>query len=564
MSTRPFVPLCAAIILALSFGCDNECCSVTPDTKYAHIELYPEKLLFTALQAGPVPAPQKVFLFNSGSSCLGWKADVNEPWLGCAPDSGFTGSCGETDTILVSVDSSGLEKGEHRGRIYISSKDADNDPGEVEVTLSVVSLSDIFVIREAWWTDTVDADSNGCPERGRLTWDADVLDGSTREVSAQVFYREECTDEWKYYHTTSCWTISGDDRDDTYFVTVDNLPAGNYEFSILLYQCGGSEIVAQRGQEDDADLDNRCFESLVTFSIYDAWWAGESDADGDGCRDSGMLAWDADVDDGVTASVQGHVYYREVGASQWTYYRSSACYDISGKDRDDAWYVSVEGLDPGRYEFIIDLFECNGFGKAAERSYLDDPDLADQCFDEYSPPPTGYRIRDAWWSDSVDADGDGYRESATLVWDPDVDDGMTGAVVSRITYIVTGTSSWMNYGQVECSEVLGEGLADSISITVTGLPHDCYHFAIYLYECGDLENEVALLHYGYDPDLNTQCFEPLGPGAGAALPPSGSAPPVRSAATPVREGRAPVNPHGGVKEAEVIREGRGSPFPGTR
>ena len=357
MSRKLIILSCACILTAFIHGCDNECCSVTPETRYAHIELYPDSLFFRAVQAGPLPAAQNAFLFNSGSSCLGWKASSSDPWLDCDPDSGFTGSCGDTDTLRVSINSTSLEKGTYRGNIFIHSGDADNDPGKIAVTYSVVSLNDIFVIRDAWWTDEVDTDSSGCPESARLTWDADVLDGSTREVSTQVFYRVECTDDWKHYYTTSCYTISGESRDDAYFVTVDNLPAANYEFSIVLYQCGGTDIVASRTNEDDRDLDDRCFESLITFSIYDAWWADERDIDGDGCRDSGLLAWDADVDEGLTRSVQGHLYYRPVGGSAWTYYHSTVCYDITGKSRDDAYFVSMQGIEPGQYEFIIDLYK---------------------------------------------------------------------------------------------------------------------------------------------------------------------------------------------------------------
>lgn len=571
MFRRAILLFCVFIIAAFVYGCNNDCCSVTPEKDYAHIELYPDSLFFMAVQAGPAPAGQDVFLFNSGSACLGWKASPSDAWIECSPDSGFTGSCGNNDTLHVTVNTGALEKGTHRGTVYIQSDDADNNPGRVAVTCSVVSLSDIFVIKNAWWTDEVDADSSGCPESARLTWDADVLDGSTREVSAQVFFRAECTEQWRYYYTTACWTITGDDRDDTYFVTVDNLPAADYEFSIILYQCGEPEVVAKRDNEDDSDLDKRCFESLINYSIYDAWWADESDADGDGCRNSGRLAWDADVNEGVTSSVQGHVYYRPVGESGWVYYRSTECYDITGKSRDDAYFLSIEGLEPGRYEFIIDLYECEGHGKAAERSCLDDSDLADQCFDEYSPPATGYRIRDAWWTGSIDADGDGYFESRTLVWDPDVDDGMTGNVVSQVIYIVTGTSTFMNYGEVDCSAVDGSGLADTLSIKVDGLPRDCYHFSILLYECGNLDDEVAIWHYGYDPDLNTQCFEPEGIVTGSVIRSSADIPAALTGTGTVSEGRAPVNPNGGVKEADpagttspVEREGRGRPAPGIR
>jgi hypothetical protein len=551
-------------------GCDNECCSVTPEERYAHIELYPDSVHFQAVQAGSLPDEQNAFLFNSGNACLGWKASSSESWLGCRPDSGFTGSCGDTDTLRLSVGSTDLEKGTHKGHIYINSRDADNDPGVIAVTYSVVSLEDIFVIKDAWWTDEVDGDSSGCLESARLTWDADVLDGSTREVSAQVFYRAECTSQWIHYYTTSCWTITGEERGDAYFVTVDNLAHSEYEFSIVLYLCGGSDPVATRNHEDDEDLDKKCFESLITYSIYDAWWTDERDTDGDGCRDGGKLAWDADVDKDITSSVQGHVYYRKVGETSWTYHRSTACYDITGKSRDDAYFISVEGLDPGRYEFIIDLFECNGHGKAAERSWEDDPDLADQCFDEFTPSPTGIRIRDAWWSSGIDSDGDGYFESRTLVLDPDADEGSSGSIVSKVFYLVTGTELWIYYGQTECSSVEGAVLDDTCSIDINGIGPECYHFSILLYECWNLDDDISIYHFGMDDDLKNQCFEPGDTLKTGSLQTSADIllSRTKNRAGSLPEGRAKVNPYGGVKEADAssgeahrVREGRGKPLP---
>lgn len=574
MYRRLIILICACILAACINGCDNECCSVTPEPSSAHIELYPASLGISAVQAGPLPAVEKVFLFNSGSSCLGWRASSSDSWLECHPDSGFTGSCGDTDTLRVSVNSTSLDMGTHTGDIYIQSDDADNNPGRISVTYSIVSISDIFLIKDAWWTDTVDADSNGCIESARLTWDADVLDGSTRDVSAQVFYRPECTEEWLYFYTTACWTISGEDRNDTYFVTVDNLPIADYEFSIILYECGGSDPVTRFDNEDDSDLDNRCFESLVTYTIYDAWWANENDADGDGCRNSGQLAWDADVDEGLTRSVQGHVYYRLVGEYAWTYYRSTACYDITGKSRDDAYYLSMEELEPGRYEFIIDLYECNGHGKAAERSNENDLDLADQCFDEYESPVTGYRIRDAWWGDSIDQNDDGYFESRNLVWDPDVDEETTGYVISRLFYMVSGTDLWLFYGEVGCTTVHGVSVDDTCSIVVSDIDRNCYNFAIALFECSSPDDYVTSWTNLHDDDLSEICFEPgsqasaiyLYPGTGQQAEKSLSLL-LSEPSVSVPEGRAPHNPNGGIKEPDPsdsdadVREGMGTPGP---
>ena len=350
-------------------------------------------------------------------------------------------------------------------------------------------------------------------------------------------------------------------------MTVDNLSFGDYEFSIILYQCGGSEPVATRDNEDDSDLDNMCFESLVTYTIYDAWWADENDADGDGCRDSGLLAWDADVDEGLTRSVQGHLYYRLAGEYTWTYYSSTTCYDITGKSRDDAYFLNMEGLEPGQYEFIIDLYECNGHGKAAERSYENDPDLADQCFDDYVPPPPICRIDDIWWTGEIDEDGDGFYESRTLVCDAYTEQGRSNSVLIKLFYQQVDSDPWMMFGESECYDIEGWSKDDTCTIEVSGLPRDCYNFVVQLFECVDPDRHVDGRGPTTEDDLENVCFEPDDVSSVQNRP---STIPVSILPTRTLEGWASAGPNTDTKDpAHVrqhdldVREGIGRPNPGV-
>ena len=506
MSRRSAALLCICLLLACSGGCKNEDC-VCPEPGSPHIKVVPDELAFSAVGGGELPPPQSIRILNTGDGVLAWELVSVEDWLSLDPTSGTSVSgCTPGTRVSVAVNTTDLPPGVHENLIRVYGCPADNSPVNVPVTYTVSALDTAFSIEDAWWRDLVDADADGYAESGTLVWDPDVNDRTTRTVSAQVFYRESCDEDWTYYATTRCATINGDSDADTASVVVDHLPYGTYEFSIVLYECGRAPIVAARGRLDDPELRSRRFETLVTFSVYDAWWTNEIDNDGDGCRESGRLWYDVDVDENAPHSVQAHLYYRQVGEDSWTWYTSTPCFDVTGKSGADARFVDVAGLAPGQYEFIIDVYECDGFGKAAERSFADDADLADQCFDE--PYIAAYVISDAWWEDVVDNDGDGYTEQRTLAWDVDLGAGLrTSSVSARVYLRETGETAWTLYQETACYTVDAAVSDNSHRVTVGDIGPGCYDFRIEIYRCG--EPGPVAVRDTIDGDLVAQCFEEL-------------------------------------------------------
>lgn len=496
------------IILLCLFtgGCKNEDDPIYPWPRAPHIAVAPSRLDFSAVSGGELPPSQSITITNTGEGVFVWAITTTEDWIECLPLSGAAAAqCGIGSGVSVSVTTADLPEGVYEGAFVITGCPADNSPVSVPVTYTVSTLDTAFSIEDAWWREIVDQDGNGYAESARLVWDADVSDGSTRTVNAQVFYREACDAEWSYYATTPCMTIVGDADGDTASVVVDHLPQGTFEFSILLYECGLPPIVAARGRADDADLGSRRFETIITFSVYDAWWTGETDYDGDQCREFGRLWWDVDVDDDGDHLVQAHLYYRPVGSDAWVWYHSTDCWTVSGKSEDDARSVEIVGLQPGVYEFIIDVYECGGHGKAAEWSFADDPDLADQCFDE--PIIVAFTIADAWWEDVLDADADGFAEQRTLACDVDLGAGLRTASVSARVYVRgQGESAWTYIFGTACWTVTATGPHDTYRMEITGIGPDCYDFLIRIYDCATRDT-VATRADGDDDDLADQCFE---------------------------------------------------------
>ena len=116
------------------------------------------------------------------------------------------------------------------------------------------SIADAFVETRA------DGDHDGCPERTRVHFDANVEAGCSKSVFAKVLLRPEGSTEWTITVQSTCFTITGTSTADETWVQVQNLPDNQYEIRIELYECEGTVPVASRDYADDADLDNRCYE----------------------------------------------------------------------------------------------------------------------------------------------------------------------------------------------------------------------------------------------------------------------------------------------------------------
>jgi hypothetical protein len=99
------------------------------------IGLSPTSLLFAATQGSANPAAQTVNVTNLGSGTLTWSASDNASWLTLNPTSGTTTT--ETDTISVSVNTSGLSAGTLTANITITASGASNTPQTIPVTLTL-------------------------------------------------------------------------------------------------------------------------------------------------------------------------------------------------------------------------------------------------------------------------------------------------------------------------------------------------------------------------------------------------------------------------------------------
>ncbi|MBW1807785.1 MAG: hypothetical protein JRJ87_06280 [Deltaproteobacteria bacterium] len=93
---------------------------------------------FLGVEGEDNPADQVIAIRNDGGGELEWTISSNQAWLTASPATGT--APGE---ISLSVDTSGLEKGQHSAKLTVTTADADNSPKYIEVYLLVDSVPKI-------------------------------------------------------------------------------------------------------------------------------------------------------------------------------------------------------------------------------------------------------------------------------------------------------------------------------------------------------------------------------------------------------------------------------------
>ncbi|UCC30808.1 MAG: IPT/TIG domain-containing protein, partial [Phycisphaerales bacterium] len=123
----------------------------------------------------------------------------------------------------------------------------------------------------------------------------------------------------------------------------------------------------------------------------------------------------------------------------------------------------------------------------------------------YDAPTT---IWDAWWTDQIDTDGDGYRSSARLNWDPDIV-GCSGSVeVYEKVYWMRANSGVWNLSFTNWPHTLTDCISgDSASLNYEGGQHDLYDWKIEIYRTGEHFTPDYTRGPANDGDLNDYKME---------------------------------------------------------
>lgn len=99
------------------------------------IAFSPSSLSFSAQEGGANPASKTLSISNSGSGTLDWTVTADANCVSLSPTSGA--STGESDSVTVSVDISGMDAADYTATITIAAPGASNSPRTIAVDLDI-------------------------------------------------------------------------------------------------------------------------------------------------------------------------------------------------------------------------------------------------------------------------------------------------------------------------------------------------------------------------------------------------------------------------------------------
>lgn len=314
------------------------------------------------------------------------------------------------------------------------------------------------------WTQVADKDADGCmaPESPgnalRLYWDADVVGTGSLSVYERIYSRAVGSDKWTLRSTTTPHVIvANSPADEQYLELAPGESCSAIEYQIELYREGMLVPDYVRDASNDSNLAGRPEETFTQDTgpvIADAWWSNVADRSGDGCvapaTAGGLLRlhWDPNVAGGGTLLVFEKIYSRAEGSAEWALLRTTENHTITGALASDAQHLDI--IPAGgclTNDYRIEVYRADGSVPDAVRDDTNDADLRDRREQTFAEDNSQALLRDAWWQDVADQDGDGCMAPGTnsymrLVWDADVSGASSLAVFERIYWRSAGGTEW--------------------------------------------------------------------------------------------------------------------------
>jgi hypothetical protein len=392
---------------------------------------------------------------------------------------------------------------------------AAGDDGKIDWFYIYVSWSSLeATIWDAWWTSEVDLDGDGYKRSARLNWDPDVAGGSgSLSVYEKVYRRPSANVTWEHVYTSPVHTITDASGADAQYKDFSELPHNQYEWKIEVYRNGESSPDDTRDHTDDSDLNDYKMETaaedaVLTATIYNAWWTNEVDEDGDGYKRSARLNWDPDVAGGSgSLGVYEKIYWKYAGSSTWNLITTTSTHTITGTTSADAQYRDYSGGSHSEHDWKIEIYRSGYSSPDYARDPSNDSDLNDYRMETAAEDTLTATIYNAWWTNEVDHDGDGYKSSARLNWDPNVVGGAGSITVyEKIYRKLASSSTWTSVETTPSYVITGTSTADIQYKDIAGPARGFYDWKIEIYRSGQ-----SSLDYARDPsndsDLNDYPME---------------------------------------------------------
>ena len=367
-------------------------------------------------------------------------------------------------------------------------------------------------IYNAWWTNQVDNDADGYRRTATLNWDPDVAGGSgSLQVYERIYYKAYNTTTYVLLYTMPVHTITGVLTSDSRYLGLIGNIRNLYDFRIDIYRVGINTADYIRSETNDADLNNYGMEpasmDAPTATIYNAWWTNQVDNDADGYKRSARLNWDPDVAGVGSLAVYEKVYYKAYTSTAYILLYTKPVHTITGVLTTDGQFLDLIGNIRNAYDFKIEIYRSGVSTPDYARSDANDTDLNDYRMEPASLDVPLATIYNAWWTNQVDNDSDGYKRSATLNWDPDVVGLGSLVVYEKVWYKAYTSTAYTLLYTMPAHTITGLATTDARYLNLIGNIRNLYDFKIDVYRSG-----VATLDYSRnevnDADLNNYGMEP--------------------------------------------------------
>jgi hypothetical protein len=371
------------------------------------------------------------------------------------------------------------------------------DDSDLANHLEETAGEDGATIANAFWTAQVDVDNDGYYQSMTLNWDSNLANGSgSLTVFEKIYWRPGVGGDWVLISTTAPHIITGQNSQDIQSLAIDPKPHGEYDYMIEVYRQGANQPDATRSTAD-LDLNDHREESLdddATAKIADAWWTAPVDIDGDEFNRTAKLAWEIDTSAGNgQMSVFEKVFRRPAGQDQWTVIATTNPHDVTGQTAGDTQFLDIAGTTHGQYDYRVDVFRF-GLGTSDDSRTPDtDADLESLKFE--TAAEDGVSIADAYWTNRLDDDGDGYFHAMLLNWDPTLVSGSgTLSVFEKIYWRPGdgGNGDWVLLTTTSPHAITGQSTADVQSFDVPAKPHGEYDYKIEIFRQGETQPDALV------------------------------------------------------------------------
>ncbi len=384
-------------------------------------------------------------------------------------------------------------------------------------------------IHNVWWELENDCDFDGYVSSAQLTWDPDVVgcEGNP-SVYEKIYYKPAASGTWNLYTTTFLHSITGCSKFDFQSISVQDFNQGLYDWKIEIYRNGQSIPDTSANPSNDPDLNDKKLElssqDICAVTIANAWWTGTNDCDRDGYYSAATLNWDPNTGGCSTDPLQVYekIYYKPFSSGTWTLYYTTSSHPISGCTNADAQSLVIpDNIHPNNfYDWKIELYGIGQGSPGYVQSFANDPDLYQYKMETVSQDPcTPFaKIEDAWWSNEVDCDDDGYKSVTRLNWNPEVlGCGGQLAVYEWIWRKEVGTSTWLPFGQTNNHTIIGCSGSDIQVMDIQNpFGHKLYDWKIEIFRVNetvpdyvrDFSNDLDLGNYGMEAISLDPCLQP--------------------------------------------------------